>query len=765
MSGLAPLPPGGLQPSAPPQHTEGELPPAAPAALAGRRASLEGVSTLEGQVSIPRLATPYLYGLKMHTVTLRYESPSGLWEWIKSFFSWTDAGKDYAAKCILDKLDQEEEAAKMAPVSGSMSEVKESAALLSEKTRLSRIQDAYNTASERSKWRFKLEEARVLLEQGHDFKAEDALGQVDKAKQDLAEVHFMRAVINQHQIHFGKAYQEYKEVNKLIASQVVNDYFRDASKKGLDNVVKVITERGLSALAKLDGEEKLAFVQCMDMDARSYKLDGEEKLAFVQCMDMDERSYSVLNALKKEETEKGKEAWATLAERMSKSGKAIDNSVKLDLGIYYSQKSPPTNNLHAEKWLKEVAEHGTVKEKRDAFGALFKMNRTPEHSLHRARAEVEGDGSQEATDALADYYKYLSQMSPERYRDMAIETLRTLTGDTAKETRELLVWQRDAAKHNADAMYKLGRVYQQGLHGLPQNLDQAKSLYQAAYDREHKEAAFELGNITLRECTPQNYEEQLGKAAKYFHDGFQRNPHTSRLKDASIDLDMAFYERYTSFSGISGNSREIHNLAACFYNGTDSFPKNDEISWKLMELAASKGNPSARYELGAAYERGSYGYRTIKRDAVKAFDYYDSARPSSYEWTGGSYDAALRLARCYIFGELNQAIDYQRAKSCITFITKNARSIEDGRLTEAIYLMEIVNEREREYQKALNSYYEAAQKGNADGMYAYAKFILTPNAYSLTLPKGDEDRNKESQEWLKRAADAGHAQARKELEG
>jgi TPR repeat protein len=140
----------------------------------------------------------------------------------------------------------------------------------------------------------------------------------------------------------------------------------------------------------------------------------------------------------------------------------------------------------------------------------------------------------------------------------------------------------------APAQAALGRMYSEGLSGLPKDEVEAVRLYRLAAKQSNSDAMNNLGFM---------YENGRG----------------------GLSVDEAEAVRLYRLAVRLSNAQAMNNLATMYQRGGGDLPKSEIKAAELYRLAADRGNADAQVGLGTMYTRGEGGLRTDTAEALRLF--------------------------------------------------------------------------------------------------------------------------------------------------
>lgn len=176
---------------------------------------------------------------------------------------------------------------------------------------------------------------------------------------------------------------------------------------------------------------------------------------------------------------------------------------------------------------------------------------------------------------------------------------------------------KETETNNAEALYKLGEAYCEGI-GVEKDYSKAYEYYKKAAELGSAEAAYKIGWLYQNGC------------------GVRRN-------------DDSAYEWYRKAAKL-GNVEAMYMVGEMCYEGKGT-KQNYNEAYEWYKNASELGNVKAMYKVGLLYYEG-YG---VRNDITKAYEWFYKAAEL------GSAEAAYKLGTLYRFGRGVEK-DYDKAR-------------------------------------------------------------------------------------------------------
>ena len=279
-----------------------------------------------------------------------------------------------------------------------------------------------------------------------------------------------------------------------------------------------------------------------------------------------------------------------------------------------------------------------------------------------------GDGVKQDLFKTVEYYKKALDSG----YDAAKERLKAcyMRNDVKFEDElQQVNWYEEAGNYgNADALFKMGNLYDTGQGFYEQNHREAAGYYKRAAEFSGQtEAQFRLAEMYQK---GEGVAQKISEAVKYYEKAAQQGHMQAQIELAKIyrDRDGNFYQP----------------RKAVYY----------------LKKAVTKNNPEAQYLLGLCYEFGA----GIAQSSSSAFEYYDLAAKQNHP------AAQYRLARCY-----REQKNYTEA---IKLLRKSANQDYAPAQYLLGYSLEFGEGAETNEYEADKWYRKAANQGNKDAAKA-----------------------------------------------
>ncbi len=204
------------------------------------------------------------------------------------------------------------------------------------------------------------------------------------------------------------------------------------------------------------------------------------------------------------------------------------------------------------------------------------------------------------------------------YADLGIDYKPDKKTD-AEYDAELKKLQYDAKKGEAEAMYKIGRMFEAGQGSLKADMKKALTCYEKAAAKNNAAAMNHLAGMYM----------------------------TGQGVEADIDKALELYKK----SAELGNSDAMCNMGVLNQNGI-GFEQNYKGALDWFQKSAEKGNAAGMYNLGFVYN--------IRKDETfdtkKAIYWFEKAIEA------GSTSAMIELGNMYKNGDVGPKRDYKKAR-------------------------------------------------------------------------------------------------------
>ncbi len=286
---------------------------------------------------------------------------------------------------------------------------------------------------------------------------------------------------------------------------------------------------------------------------------------------------------------------------IQKKAESGDAYYQHEMGVNYQYGyCVPVDKKKSLEWFERAAENGNAESMR-ALGIIYECGIGIEQDLKKAfiyYANAVEAGNIKSLEKLAEFYQ--AGVVVNKNEDKAKELMEAYMSQLEKITQ----------KGNADAMWRIGQIYQEGnsLLKLAPNLQQAAYWYEKASDLGYMYAQTSLGLLYMMgNGVPKNYK----KAVQLYQKAAEQ-----------------------------GDAAAIYNLAGCYRLGR-GVEQNDELAAEYNQKAANMDMPEAQAELGNMYYRG-WG---LEKDYTLAVYWYKRAIENGYA------NACYGLGCCYYYGQ------------------------------------------------------------------------------------------------------------------
>lgn len=226
------------------------------------------------------------------------------------------------------------------------------------------------------------------------------------------------------------------------------------------------------------------------------------------------------------------------------------------------------------------------------------------------------------------------------------------TKSTEEYAKDLKKYQAEAEKGSAEAMYRLGRMYEEGRGSLTSDYKTAVGWYKKALEKKHPAAMNHLATLFM---TRQGVEMDFEKAVKLYTEAAKLGNTDAMLNLGVLhENGLVFKKDYKEAVKLyekaaeGGNAAALKLLAEVY---TDEYGDHEEFrNWKKIvpsyEKAAAIGSTEAMVKLADIYLTGGpYHIKWVKPDPKKALDLYKKAL------SRGSGEAAGRIMQIVMMEE------------------------------------------------------------------------------------------------------------------
>ncbi len=223
-----------------------------------------------------------------------------------------------------------------------------------------------------------------------------------------------------------------------------------------------------------------------------------------------------------------------------------------------------------------------------------------------------------------------------------------------ENTTDLEEIRRAAEMGIAEAQFKLGKIYHEGL-GVNQDFAEALKWYRRAVEQGNAKAQNNLGNMYYKGSgVNQDYAkavELYRKSAEQGNAIAQLNLGNIYYKGDGVRQDYSEAVKWYRKAVEHGNAFAQKNLGRMYENGR-GVEQDFSQAARLYRMAAEQGDATAQYFLGVMYDVG----RGVEKDNAKAVELY---RKSAEQ---GNANAQYQLGFAYDFGEGVMEDKYEAAK-------------------------------------------------------------------------------------------------------
>lgn len=192
-----------------------------------------------------------------------------------------------------------------------------------------------------------------------------------------------------------------------------------------------------------------------------------------------------------------------------------------------------------------------------------------------------------------------------------------------------LKWLKEAADNgDANAMYRMGQVYDEGLADVKPDIKAAIQWYEKAAAAGDMDAQFALGCLystpRTRWTSDKKAAEMFEKAAEQGHDEAQYQIGMMLAYGQGIGRDPSRARYWLEKSCESGYQQAMVDFANMCFEGK-ALPQDYETAAKWFTVAANQCNGYAQYALGCMYGSGYY----YERDDEMSFKWFKDAAEMS----------------------------------------------------------------------------------------------------------------------------------------
>jgi len=187
---------------------------------------------------------------------------------------------------------------------------------------------------------------------------------------------------------------------------------------------------------------------------------------------------------------------------------------------------------------------------------------------------------------------------------------------TQAPTTAVAATQARAEQGDADAQYRLGRMYARG-EGVPQDYSQAVAWFRKAAEQGNAKGQNGLGAMYLGgQGVPQDYAQAMAwfrRAAAQGEAMAQANLGVMYDNGLGVPLDYAQAAAWYRQSAEQGYAEAQYNIGVMFVDG-QGVPQDYAQAVAWYRKAAEQGHAAAQFNLGRMYQTG----REVPRDDVEA---------------------------------------------------------------------------------------------------------------------------------------------------
>ena len=297
------------------------------------------------------------------------------------------------------------------------------------------------------------------------------------------------------------------------------------------------------------------------------------------------------------------------------------------------------------------------------------------------------------------------------------------------------LYKKAAYHENSEAMFQVGKCYEEGIGVKKKDLEAAFRWYKGAASHEHIEASYNVGRMLLNGIGTQKNKVGAFKYLTYAAD--------NNNIDAQTDLAYLYFElkeykkayKYCLEASTAGNPRAIVLLSKFYYNGY-CVEKNITRFLNYLLQCDHFSNAEAQYTLGSYYENEV-------SDMNRAFHWYSRAAHNN---TNAVYKVAQMLYEGIgINKDVKQAYKWFK-------LAANNGNLPSMMILAQDYLEGNIDSAE-DNNFAINFLKKAAENGNSSAMYTYGCLIEKPNDRYI---KTDYE---EAQEWFLLSSKCGNNDA------
>ena len=195
------------------------------------------------------------------------------------------------------------------------------------------------------------------------------------------------------------------------------------------------------------------------------------------------------------------------------------------------------------------------------------------------------------------------------------------------EAEMISYWRRSAEAGLADAMFRMGRFYEEGKR-LERDLEEAEKWYKRAHERGYPDAAYRLRLMDYKTSPNDDPEtvtwmkgaaEQDHPEAQFFLAEMYR---TGSGEEQHVEKAVFWYEKAAN----QGFVKAQFELGMIYFCGEGvTFDSAKALKW--FTPSAEAGHIDSQYLLGMIYERG---WADVRQDMEKALGWYQRAAEQGF---------------------------------------------------------------------------------------------------------------------------------------
>lgn len=385
--------------------------------------------------------------------------------------------------------------------------------------------------------------------------------------------------------------------------------------------------------------------------------------------------------------------------------------------------------------------------------------------LQLAKYECEGFGCEKDVAHAVDYLNRYAKQGYAECRDLLIDIVKSYQDDEIFNPVVAVPYIRTMAEYDEDMLDLLVKAFENGTLGLP-------------IDEEQKWQYEKLREIKIEEnkTDEERYQEYLQKA----ENGDRRSMElvcSAYFSGKNLPKDYNESLRW-GLKALEQGSDDVRFRVAWLLDGQVEGHNDYQKAFELYSALADEGNSAAMNNLGWMYSRGHF----VDRDITKAFEWYLKAAEhgdevasrnvafnyrdgngteqdyaKSLEWFKKSADKGEVIAMRQIaeFYKGNYGTE-QNPELVVEWLKKAIRLGDTDSMIQLGYVYETGDGGvSRDYEKALQYYRQAAEKGSTQGYYYLGTMYL--------LGKGIKADKDTAIYWYRKAAAKGYLTAKRRL--